>query len=342
MLRSLLVPLDGSRFSEHGLAWAEAVARLSHAHLHLVRVHVPEPRRPMLAEGMPALLERADAGRRAEETSYLEAVRGRLEAHLPVSARLLEGPIAPALAAHAVAAGVDLIVIASHGLGGLERFWMGSVTDALVRTSPVPLLVTRPREDATPGPVAPPRRILVPLDGSCLAEQALFAATSLAELGAAEFALVHVTEPMGWAGRIPGGDRIASAAVEAGAQGDAQAEGYLSLVAHRLREQGFAARTRVLVSTHIARAILEEARAEKADMIAMATHGRGGVSRLMLGSIADKVMRRGEVPLLLHRPRTVDLRTGERTANARAEARDAAQPDYYFVEAGAGPEATRH
>jgi nucleotide-binding universal stress UspA family protein len=80
----------------------------------------------------------------------------------------------------------------------------------------------------------------------------------------------------------------------------AHAEAYLQRIAARVREQGVPVRTRVAVARHAAEAILEEAAAQASDLIALATHGRGGLKRLLLGSVAEKLLRAAASPVLVY------------------------------------------
>jgi nucleotide-binding universal stress UspA family protein len=253
---------------------------------------------------MPVVDEEVTALKREHEAAYLAELQQRLgrSPAIKVETVLLDGPIAPTLARDAMANRASLIVMTTHGHGGFERLWLGSVVDTLIRTSPVPLLVLRFADEAAPAAAPQVRRILVPLDGSLLAEEAIPHALDLGALSGAEYVLVHVTEPSAWLGRLPGGTLAASPAAEGGQKRERQAEDYLTRVAGRLAERGFKAETRVVVSSHLARAILETAQASHADLIALATHGRGGLSRLLIGSVADKVLRRSDVPLLLCHP----------------------------------------
>lgn len=306
MYDSLLVPLDGSAFSERALPWAVTLARRSGATLRLARVHVPHTRTPLSLEGMPVVDEEVTALKRQHEAAYLTEVQRRCarDPGVKVESALLDGPIAPTLAEDAAAARAGLIVMTTHGHGGFERLWLGSVVDTLVRSSGVPLLILRFADESLP-PAAEPevRRVLVPLDGSLLAEEAIPHAIALGGLSQAEYVLVHVTEPSAWLGRLPGGTLAASPVAEGCQKREHQAEDYLARVAARLAEPGPIVETRVVVSSHLARAILDAARSAHADVIVMATHGRGGLSRLLIGSVADKVMRRSDIPVLLCRPR---------------------------------------
>lgn len=303
MYRSLLVPLDGSMFGEHALPLALSIARRAHASLQVVHVHVPPA--PMYVEGMAVLEDTSDGEARERERAYLDEVIKRLAAvsTAPASAALLEGPIADALHEHAVATGVDLVVLTTHGRGPLARFWLGSVADELVRRLPMPLLLVRPQEEA-PDPAKEQvlQHVLIPLDGTALAEQILEPAVALGTVMQADYTLLRVLNPLATAGHDPAGYPISGLVPEALKQVQTEAEAYLERTAKRLRAQSLRVRTRVVVGSHPAVAILDEASANPIDLIALETHGRRGLNRLLLGSVADKVLRGSPTPVLVHRP----------------------------------------
>jgi nucleotide-binding universal stress UspA family protein len=256
---------------------------------------------PIHVEGLPIIDEHMHSLRRDHEQVYLDQASQRLATGVPVSAALLDGPVAATVAAYAKSSGATLIVMTTHGRGGLERAWLGSVADELVRVSPVPLLVVRPE----PGDAARSfRRILVPLDGSAVAEAILIHAVGLARLEAdSELILLDVVQPIASAVWVP--DVALTASVAGGdvtRRQEERAREYLNGLARRLEASGLRVRTRVQVATAIAVAILDVARDEQADIVALATHGRSGVMRLALGSVADKVLRGSRLPLLLFRP----------------------------------------
>ena len=132
MPKPILVPLDGSTFSEHALPIAAQLARRSGAPLHLVRVHeVATALAP--PDGVPAYDLRWDAALRLQDEEYLRAVAARCAEQEGITARtaLLDGPVAAALAAFVAALDIGQIVMTTHGRGGISRAWVGSVADAL-------------------------------------------------------------------------------------------------------------------------------------------------------------------------------------------------------------------
>lgn len=291
MYRTILVPLDGSLPSEQSLPYAATLARRSGAALQLAYVHTPL----LLGEGT-IYLGMPDVQLWEEEKKYLLSVVNRLKkAGLEkVSAHVLEGPIAETLQEHALGEGSDLIVMTTHGRGPASRFWLGSVADRLVHRVPMPLLLIRTREEAPP-PVSEPGvgNVLVALDGTPTAEQILQPAGVLAKLMGASCTLLRVVPHVVYT----------EAAVDATLADKLRAEShiYLQRVADSLRDQGFAVQTRIITHAHPATAILNEAASGEFDLLALETHGRRGLPRLFLGSIADKVVRGATVPVLVHR-----------------------------------------
>jgi nucleotide-binding universal stress UspA family protein len=295
MFRTILVPLDGSVLAEKALPPALQIARRAGATLHLTCVLTPQARTDNpLHPGIP----------RDEQTALdLSAWRVRQAAPgLSVQTSLVEGPVAPMLAEHAAAVGANLIVMTTHGRGSLSRFWLGSVTDEMVRRTTVPLLVLRPADyaPAVMGTEMPIRRVIVPLDGAAFADKALGPAAALARPFGAELHLVHVVTP------IPtnGPDGVVYAQTndyglvfeEMKRKGAAM----LDRAATRVAAEGVKVTTRVVVAERVAEAILEEAR--PGDVIGLATHARAPATRWLLGSVADKLIRAADVPVLVVRP----------------------------------------
>jgi nucleotide-binding universal stress UspA family protein len=245
----------------------------------------------------------ADSALKEKEGAYLDSVRKRLASPERVRCAIVDGTIADALIEWIQSQKTDLIVMTSHGRGPLSRAFLGSVADELMRRATAPVLLLRPQEKPQgAGQELPLRRLLIPLDGSALARHALEPVAELATLARAKVLLLHVlpsdetapeqAAPIG-AGR-PEATSLASAAEAA--------RTYLEDVASQLRRESLEVDSHVLVGRHPASAILEEAAAQHCDPIGLATHGRGGLRRLLLGSVADKVVRAASTPLLICRP----------------------------------------
>jgi nucleotide-binding universal stress UspA family protein len=314
MIRSIVVPLDGSPFAEHALPTAVAIARACRAKLRLVTVHEPPP--PPLAADDAAIYLQVDVGLRRAERIYLkdQASKVRKAGVTQVVTALLDAPVAESLAEYA-AARADLVVMTTHGRGPLTRLWLGSVADELIRRIAVPVLLIRPREGA-PDPIPEPgRRILLPLDGSPIGEAAVPPAAELAEGLDLGLRLVQVVVPPPLVGAVPAvfppdlDDEVDLRRREA--------EDYLEDVAAGLRERGLSVETAAIVYGSVADALLELARADDVALTAVSTHGRGGLQRLLLGSVADKLVRSAERPVLVVRP-VGSTRSGRAAKPSRA------------------------
>jgi nucleotide-binding universal stress UspA family protein len=298
--RQLLVPLDGSTHSEIGLPFALSIAARCGATVHAVLVHEPEA----YSEFAGASFEDYDQEGKSREEAYLAGVRkkfgglfgAKLETHH------LEGVVEETLAAEVSQREIDLVVMNAHGWGYTSRAVLGSVSDYLIRHLQVPLLLMH--SPAVGGQLERPitfRRILVPLDGSLLAAAALDPAQDLGSLFASEYRLVRVVSPSGILGGLLGSEPSAENP-QVLEQARQEARKYLEPIAARLRDERKTASVQVLVHRKVAAAILHEAVAAECDLIAVSTHGRGGLSRLLVGSVADKLVRGADVPVLVYHP----------------------------------------
>lgn len=303
MFTKILVPLDRSPLAEQAIGRAAAIARASKAELDLVIVHEPLP-----FAGAPSTPS-DDVFYEADQ-QYVDAVAAELVsgATLSVTSAALRGRAATMICERAGDVGADLIVMTSHGRSGLSRAWLGSVTDAVVREASIPVLVLHSSEKAhgRRDSGTPFTHVLVPLDGSAFADDVLATAVALAQPAHGTITLLRVVNvvPM----IIP--SDIAVPAVFSPTIEDVEATkalageilGEVMAVADRVHgEFGVTVDAEVEVSEHVAQAIIEFARTHDVDVIAMSTHGRG-MSRLFLGSIADKVLRSAGLPVLLRRP----------------------------------------
>ena len=311
MKGAIMVPLDGSAFGEQALPLARQLARKARAELHLVHVHQPvQP--AMYAQDIAVYTGQLEEEARAREAEYLASLANRSAelAGVVVRRALLDGPVAPALARYAEEEGVGLIVMTTHGRGGLSRAWLGSVADALVREATIPVLVLRPRDVGTAEDDPREfRRILIPLDGSPLAEQILEPAIELGRLTDAEYTLLHVVVPPFVL--MPPTSAVVLEPEADGGVGPHGSEQYLAEVAAQLREAGHRVKAVVETYPNAAQGVLDYAKQNEIDLIAMSTHGRTGFSRIALGSVSDKVLRGADVPVLLLRVRKGAARSGK-------------------------------
>lgn len=298
-LQSILVPLDGSPLAEQALPLAESIAARAGCKLKLVLIHEPLILMEPGADYTKFELEMQKANH-----EYLKSVTARVRDRLgpSVSSAVLKGlPVVQTLTTHIRELGVDLVVMTTHGRGGLRRAWLGSVTDQLIRNSEIPILVVRPDEEEVAKSNAV-SEILVPLDGSPLAEAALEPAMNLARLWDAEISLVQVVRPIvltsGAPVSFPSGYSDQVTAIRRDT-----AQDYIRDVAERIREAGLRSTGVAVIGTEsIPDTLINLAAPERVSLMVVATHGLGGFKRMVLGSVADKLVRGARVPVLVVRP----------------------------------------
>jgi nucleotide-binding universal stress UspA family protein len=199
---------------------------------------------------------------------------------------------------------ISMIAMATHGYSGLRRWALGSVTDKVLHATATPVFVVR---GAKPAPVEPVtfRHVMVPLDGSSLAAQALPLAADLAERARAELLLVQAVAasietypsvaPLGRPDLMPS-EMLRMLRTRAGQQLEQQAA--------MLRDRGLPVAAHV-VNGHAAEAIIDEAARQSVDLLVIATHGYSGLKRWALGSVTDKVLHAATTPVLLVRANAV-------------------------------------
>lgn len=279
----ILLALDGSPLAEAILPQVRRVLKRRDSEILVVRAYSPP-----LPAGDFAYPPMIDAAER-EARDYVEGIVRRLtDQGARARGVVRQGSAADVILETAEREGAGLIAMSTHGRSGLARWIFGSVTEKVVRASPVPVLLVRSFERGAGGPPRPRAaeeisigRVLVPLDGSDFSLRALPHAAALAKLFEAEILLLHVSGPE----ETP----------------RPRAEAVLERAAAQLAGRGLGMDIRVRKGDP-ASEILEACRSESADAIAMATHGRSGLSRWTLGSVTEKVLRAAEVPLLVTPP----------------------------------------
>ncbi|MBX0326126.1 universal stress protein [Oscillochloris sp. ZM17-4] len=303
----LLVPLDGSPLAEQALPLARMLAALAPTSIHLLRVISPTVVSSLVRHEAALLSaagdtlgdrdEQMDAMREVLETeaeSYLNQLVGPLAAIArDVDYEVAFGTPAEQIVAAASRHSDSLIVMATHGKGGLLRWALGSVTTRVLQSSAHPVLVARGARPGVSAAATPAlRRIMVSLDGSLTAERALPLATGLARAAHADMLLAQVIDPVD----AP----IATlTADEATGRLRELAFGYLDHIAEQItRDVGRHVTTTVPVG-HVAEEIVDEAGRKHIDLIVLGRHGLGGALPAFLGGTAEKVIQASTVPLLV-------------------------------------------
>lgn len=297
MYKTILAPLDASKFSEEALSASVSVARRARAELCLATVEIASAFFP---ESYDEAVARSAAG------AYLEGIATGVHEASGLEARteVVTGEVAEALERLRETIGADLVVMATHGRGPLSRAWLGSTTDALLRTTEVPLLLVRPKGnngeiDLSEG--VDFARILIASDGSPTSEAILEPAIALGKLFGASYHVIRVVE---YPRAIPSAylPDIAEENRKYLETATAIAERETHDLVERLRAKDLNVEGSTVVSAHVPEGILSTATEGDFDLIAVATHGRGGVRRMVLGSVADKVIRGADLPVLTVRP----------------------------------------
>ena len=303
MLRTILVPLDGSVLAERALPLAADIARRSGGAVHLVRAHVPLAVVGATAEGAifsQDMLAADDALRRRAK-DYIDAAATRVAAEwgLRVSGVTEDGSPAGLITDIADRIDADLVIMTTHGAGGFTPDWLGSVADSVIRHSHRPVLAL-PENDAHLGETFTPRRILVTLDGSTLASAILPIARDVAIAFGAQIDLIRIVAPY-----VPG-DVIATLSADRPDPFGIDAESVhakksLDDAAAELHKVGIKTTVTVRIDLSPTRCLLDHVKETEPDCLAIATQGRG-VSRIFLGSVADKLIRSAGRPVIVLRP----------------------------------------
>ncbi|MCW5850253.1 MAG: universal stress protein [Anaerolineae bacterium] len=311
MFTKILVPLDGSPLGERALPIAASIAQSVNASLLLVRAVWTRTISPGLDNG-------ESYHRAAQEAeAYLEAVARRLGAGVQVQVVTPHAPAPLGILQVAEQDKADLIVMTTHGRSGLSRWVYGSVAEAVLSRSPIPVLLVRTNgitasSHRSEGADRP--RLLVPLDGSTFAAAAIPPAADLARAFDWTVTLLRVVTPSTPVVVDPELQRplLSETLLQ---QAKVDAEQYLASVADGLRREGLRVQLCLRVG-EAAEAILDECSASGASLVVMATHGRTGLGRLLYGSVAGEVLHRGTLPLLLVRPEGLRIPAGPEPALA--------------------------
>lgn len=303
-MKNILVPLDGSALAEQALPYARMIATIFGAKIHVLRVLTVDEKEALLSAD-PAVLYEAEAvfaPIATRESRIWDLLRqqaeGYLEGHswpmrdagLDVETHVQIGGAAATIITMAEHLQADVIVMVTHGYSGFKRWAVGSVTDSVVQSTNIPILVVP--GSGTPAEQPRLQRIMLTLDGSEFAKHALASASKLATCANAELFLFRTVAPTMevYQGMVLP-KNLQSALQE-------QAHHELQTLASELRAQHISA-TASVVGGYAAEKIVEAATQHHVDLIVMATHGYTGIKRWARGSVADRVLHAVDTPLLL-------------------------------------------
>jgi nucleotide-binding universal stress UspA family protein len=302
MYKVIMAPTEGSDSEREAISVAVKLAQRFNADLRLVRVEST----PLVVETIarPPVLDITHQTLRDERLARLRKLEAlgtecRALGDIRVMTALEDGPVASTLRDYARKFNADLIVMSSHSRGGLKRLTLGSVTDYLIRHTNIPVLVVRqPANFIGATPAETVSRIVVPLDGSALAEQILAQVATLALRLNATVSLIQVLTPLTYSQK-----RIIQPGMPWWDTDIAIADEYLTRAASDLTEEGLAVTKDVVLSEDVSTAILDYAARTRADIIAIATSGGGGMGRFAFGTVADEITRKSPASLLVFHPK---------------------------------------
>lgn len=297
MYKKMLVPLDGSELSEVTFKYAGELSCRFEG-LEVILLHVCNGRETM---GMHRMYIES-----ASEKIRADAQKKLCNKDIKVRGELLIGTPADEILRFAEKNDIDLILMASHGRSGVNRWAMGSVAYKVLRQSNVPVLMVRSGiEDAIILDKLPERRILVALDGTKSAEAILPEVESLAlqwGIDAVQIILIRICEyakvspdypsnmDLSWEERVQ----------QENVKNKLVAGSYLAKVEKRFRDAGFKVRSELPLGNP-SQEIIKSAASNRANLIAMVIHGRSGISRWAYGNTAEEVMMEARTPILLVR-----------------------------------------
>lgn len=289
MENRILVPLDGSRLAEQALPCAMRLGQELPADLVLFRAVSTLPSVRHVLDGAELQTNAVVGEPMSRANDYLQGMVHSLRKTNPNVRHVVRcGPAAEAIVDYAAKTDMRQIIMATHDYGSLRRWTNGSVAEHVVQAANAPVLLVRGRERdlrCAREPISC-RRVLVALDGSNRAEQVLPPIATTAQALGCEMILFQVSLVFLFECSTRAAGRMAHA--------------YLKGVAERLENQGIKVSTAVRTGP-VAETILRFAKANDVDLIAMSTHGRTGVARRALGSVAAQVLRAGSTPVFLVR-----------------------------------------
>jgi len=297
VIREILVPLDGSALAESVLPAAAALAKVFGARVKLL--HIIEEGAPDTIHGQPHLTEGDQAQAYLDEVARRPVFQGQMvEVHVH---RSKQGDVAESVVDHAQEFGADLVVLSTHGTGGLRGFLFGRIALRALQRGTTPILLMNP----TAAGEAPPfvcRRILVPLDGTAAHEPALPVASTL---GHAWQAVLHLEIVVPTTGTLSGHEAATGVLMPLTTRAlldlaERGAEEYVQRLAQTLRAQGLS------TSSHVSRGepatcLVEAAERVEADLVVMASHAKGAMDAFWSGSLTPKVVEKLRRPILLVR-----------------------------------------
>jgi nucleotide-binding universal stress UspA family protein len=300
MYKKIVVPLDGSASSEVALPFARALATAINIPVHLLQVMDPETLIPSGA-AQPGRPHNVLTVEREHNGDYLREIAASFPDPAAVSSSVRIGRPAEVIVELAAQQNDTLIAMATHGRSGVTRWLLGSVAEKVLHGADTDVMLIRATGQIDQkGATARLQRLVVPLDGSELAEKALPCAVELAKKMHLELTLLRVYLMPGVA--YPTGSYAADWKL-LDREARQRAGNYLQGKLRQLRNEGLEHVSFDVLEGSAAEQIIDFAREYPASLIAMSSHGAGGIGRWLLGSITERIIRHAETPVLVVRAR---------------------------------------
>lgn len=287
MYSKILIPLDGSKVAEAVLPYGKFLAETLHLPVQIVHAAAPKPATP--------------AAQSNRESEYLKGAAASYLGAVSAECIVKSGAAAEVILDTAAADAGTLIAMATHGQSGGGRWLLGQVAQKVLQAAKNPLILIRPNEASVSKREVRFRTIIVPLDGSHLAERVLPHVVGLATQLQAEVVLMR-TYSLPTAGYFMAAGMAQPDLAALGEKMKQEVGGYLAVKAAELKAQGIAKISPHVAEGHGAEEIIDLARGRADSLIALASHGRSGIGRWVLGSVAERVVSYAGTPVLVIRP----------------------------------------
>ena len=298
MYEKILIPLDGSKLAEGILPYARTLAKRLKIPVELFTVIHPETAKLFSDPAHGRYIDSVEADMKQSGIHYLGNVARTFPDPKNVSCTARVGHAADMIVNQASAA-KTLIAMSTHGRGGIQRWLMGSVADKIVRARKHDLLLVHPDKAAEAGQEAALDTVVLPLDGSTLAENAVRGVVKLAKTMNLAVVLLRVfslplTAYYGNDAYVPDIEQLTGQLRE-------EAKSYLDVRCEQLHADGLKNVSTVLLEGDASVQIIDYAANTSNNLVVMCTHGRSGVGRWVLGSVTDRVVRHSGDPVLIIR-----------------------------------------
>jgi nucleotide-binding universal stress UspA family protein len=296
MYSRMLIPLDGSKVAEQVLPYARSLARSLTIPVELLEVVDPDALKLLANPEQNRYLDTLLAEKRASSQLYLETIARSFE-QVRVACSVENGKAEEQIIDKGAADKETLIVMATHGRSGIQRWLLGSVVDKVLHGSTNHLFLVRAIDQGKTEGEAPLKKVIVPLDGSPLAEKVLPHVVNIAKKMSIEvvFFRAYALPP------AISADEYGAYSEQLFSQLEAEAKDYLAEKIKAVEQQGLSNVSSVVDLGYGAEEINMLARKTPDNFIAMCTHGRSGVTRWVLGSVTERVVRHSGDPVLIIR-----------------------------------------